>query len=102
MIKQRRTFSLEFKSSVASLVLDQNYSHVDASRSVGVAESVLRRWVQQLHQERHGMTPQSLAMTPEQQRIQVLESRIERLEREKTILKKATALLMSEGIERTK
>ncbi|NML35565.1 IS3 family transposase, partial [Paraburkholderia antibiotica] len=54
----------------------------------GVAESVLRRWVQQLHQERHGITPQSPAMTPEQQRIQELEARVERLEREKTILKK--------------
>jgi transposase len=71
-------------------------------RSVGVAESVLRRWVQQLHQERRGITPQSPAMTPEQQRIQELEARVERLEREKIILKKATALLMSEGIERTK
>jgi len=63
---------------------------------------VLRRWIQQLHQERHGITPQSPAMTPEQQRIQELEARVERLEREKTILKKATALLMSEGIERTR
>jgi transposase len=86
MSKQRRSFSPEFKRSAASLVLDQSYSHVDASRSVGVAESVLRRWVQQLHQER----------------IQELEARVERLEREKIILKKATALLMSEGIERTK
>lgn len=87
MSKQRRTFSPEFKRSAASLVLDQSYSHVDASRSVGVAESVLRRWVQQLHQERRGITPQSPAMTPEQQRIQELEARVERLEREKTILK---------------
>ena len=39
-------------------------------------------------------------MTPEQQRIQELEARIERLEREKSSLKKATVLLMSEGIAR--
>ena len=39
-------------------------------------------------------------MTPEQQRIQELEARIERLEREKSILKQATVLLMSEGIAR--
>ena len=44
----------------------------------------------------------SKAMTLDQQRIQELEARIERLEREKSILKKATALLMSEGIERTR
>jgi len=42
------------------------------------------------------------AITPDQRRIQELEARIERLEREKAILKKATALLMSEGTERTK
>lgn len=102
MSKQRRTFSPEFKQQAACLVLDQGYSHMEASRSVGISESVLRRWVRQLQSERQGITPQSKAMTPDQQRIQELEARIERLEREKSILKKATALLMSEGIERTR
>ncbi len=102
MSKQRRTFSPEFKQQAACLVLDKNYSHIEASRSVGVGESVLRRWVNQLQLERQGITPQSKAMTPDQQRIQELEARVDRLEREKAILKKATALLMSEGIERTR
>jgi transposase len=35
----------------------------------GVVDSVLRRWVQQLQQQRHGMTPKSKALTPEQQKI---------------------------------
>jgi len=102
MSKQRRTFTPEFKQQAASLVLDKGYGHLEASRSVGVAESVLRRWVNQLQLERQGITPQSKAMTPDQQRIQELQARIDRLEREKAILKKATALLMSEGIERTR
>jgi hypothetical protein len=38
------------------LVLDQGYSHLEASRSVGVGETVLRRWVQQLQMERQGVT----------------------------------------------
>ena len=88
MSKQRRTFSPEFKRQAACLVLDQGYSHTEASRSVGIGESVLRRWVQQLQLERQGITPQSKAMTPDQQRIQELEARIERLEREKSILKR--------------
>ena len=83
-------------------MLDQGYSHMETSRSVGVGETVLRRWVRQLQMERQGVTPQGKAITPDQQRIQELEARIERLEREKVILRKATALLMSEGIERTK
>jgi transposase len=102
MSKQCRTFSPEFKVSAASLVLDQGYNHRDACQSVGVAESVLRRWVQQLSQERQGRTPSNPAMTTDLRRIQELEARVARLEREKTILKKATALLMSKGIERTR
>ena len=102
MSKQRRTFSPEFKQQAACLVLDQGYSHIEASRSVGIGESVLRRWVRQLQSERQGITPQSKAMTPDQQRIQELEARIERLEREKSILKKATALLMAEEHERSR
>ena len=101
MTKQRRTFSAEFKREAAGLVLDQGYSHTEASRSLGVVESALRRWVNQLQQERNGVTPQSKALAqPEQQKIQELEARIARLEREKSILKKATALLMSEEHER--
>jgi transposase len=42
-------------------------------------ESVLRRWVQQLQLERQGITPQSKAMTPDQQRIQEFEAGIDRL-----------------------
>lgn len=87
MTKQRRSFSAEFKREAADLVLKQNYSYIEASRSLGVGESALRRWVDQVQQERQGVTPQSKALTPEQQKIQELEARIARLEREKSILK---------------
>ncbi|KSE15350.2 hypothetical protein AO919_32880, partial [Pseudomonas aeruginosa] len=79
--KQRRTFSAEFKREAAALVLDQGYSHIDACRSLGVVDSALRRWVKQLEAERQGVTPKSKALTPEQQKIQELEARINRLER---------------------
>jgi len=100
MAKQRRSFSAEFKLEAASLVLDQDYSFSEASRSLNIGETVLRRWVRQLENERNGTTPSAKAFTPEQQKIQELEARINRLEREKAILKKATALLMSEEFER--
>jgi transposase len=102
MTKQRRTFSPEFKREAADLVLKQNYSFIEASRSLGIGETALRRWVDQLQQERTGITPKSKALTPEQQKIQELEARINRLEREKSILKKATALLMAEEHERSR
>ena len=87
MTRKRRSFTPEFKQEAACLVLDQGYSTTEACRSLGIAESVLRRWIKQLAEERDGITPTSKALTPEQQRIQELEARIHRLEREKTILK---------------
>jgi len=98
MTRKRRTFSQEFKLEAASLVLDKGYSIPEASRSLDLGETALRRWVQQLEQERNGETPQAKALTPEQKEIQELKARIDRLEREKSILKKATALLMSDEI----
>lgn len=102
MTKQRRSFSTEFKHDAAVLVLDKGYTLSAASRAMGVGDSALRRWVSQLQLERGGITPQSKALTPEQQHIQQLEARIARLELEKDILKKATALLMSDGWNRTR
>ncbi|WP_100256949.1 hypothetical protein [Reinekea forsetii] len=72
----------------------------EGSRSLDVCETGLRRWVDQLKTERGGITPVSKALTPDQQHTQELEARVNRLEREEIILKKAwygipAALLMS-------
>lgn len=96
MNRQRRTFTPTFKRDAASLVLDKGYSCPEAAKSLDVGESLLRRWVAQLQLERGGVTPTAKALTPEQQTIQELQARINRLELEKKILKEATALLMAE------
>lgn len=96
MSKQRRSFSVEFKHDAVALVVDQGYSVAEACKSMGVGETALRRWVDQLREERGGVTPNSKALTAEQQEIQALKARINRLELEKKILKEATALLMAE------
>ncbi len=83
-------------------MLDQGYSVPEASRSLDVGEAVLRRWVQKLQSERSSTTPISKTLTPEQQKIQELEARINRLEREKDTLKKATALLMADELTCTR
>ncbi len=100
MRRQRRSFTTEFKRESACLVIEQGYSINEASLAVGVGETALRRWVEQLKSEHQGVTPiGSKALTPEQQRIQALEAQVKRIEREKEILKKATALLMSDSMK---
>jgi transposase len=99
----QKTFSREFKRDSAALVLDQNYSHKEACEAVGVGISAMRRWVHQLQAERQGHTPETgKALTDEQLEIQQLNRKIKRLELEKEILKKATALLMSDTLNVTR
>lgn len=75
MTRKRRSFSPEFKQEAASLVLDQGYTIPRASVSLGIGESAIRRWFNQLAEERDGVTPKGKALTPEQRRIQELEAR---------------------------
>lgn len=98
MSTTRKTFSPEFRLESAQLVVDQGYTIKAACESMGVSKSTMENWVRQLRQERKGETPKAGAMTPEQRRIQELEKQIRRIETEKEILKKATALLMSDSL----
>ncbi|QCY09558.1 hypothetical protein ELQ88_01640 (plasmid) [Pseudomonas sp. MPC6] len=67
MVEQRRPFPAELICEAADRVLKQ-YSYIEASRSLGIGKSALRRWASQAQQEREGLTPQSKALTPEQQK----------------------------------
>lgn len=96
--RTRRTFSPEFKLEAAQLVLDQNNSVADTAIAMNVSKSVMDKWVRQLRQERQGISPKAMPMTPEQIEIRELKKKILRIEEEKEILKKATALLMSDSL----
>lgn len=102
MTKTRRTFSSEFKLEAAQLVVDQGYTLKAACEAMGVGKSTLENWVRKLKQERQGETPKGSALTPEQRRIQELEKQLRRVEMEKEILKKATALLMSDSLNNSR
>ncbi len=92
----------EFKVQAASLVLDSGYSLKQAAKASNISHSAICSWVKQLRTERNGITPQnSSAITAQQQHIQVLEKRIKKLELEKEILKKASALLISDNYQST-
>ena len=97
--KTRRTFTPEFRLESAQLVVDQNYSVRQAAEAMGVGKSTMDKWVRQLRVERTGGSIASATpMTADQRRIRELENRIKRIELEKEILKKATALLMSDSM----
>lgn len=96
--KSRKNFSPEFRLETAQLVLDHGYTHEEAAKAMNVGYSTIGKWVKQLREERQGQAPKAAPMTPEQIEIRELKKKIERIELEKEILKKATALLMSDSL----
>jgi len=96
--KTRRTFTPEFKLEAAQLVVEQNYSIREAASAMNVGKSTMDKWVRQLKSERRGTSNHPTAITPDQRKIKELEKTIKRIELEKEILKKATALLMSDSM----
>ena len=94
----RRTFTPEFKLECAQLVLEQGYTYKAACEAMGIGKTTLENWVRQLKAEKAGKTTNASPLTPEQREIRELKKQIKRIEEEKDILKKATALLMSDAL----
>ncbi|MBS4433139.1 IS3 family transposase [Pectobacterium punjabense] len=84
----RRRFSPEFKRESAQLVLDQNYTVIDAANAMNVGLSTMTRWVRQLREERQGKSPKASPITPEQIEIRELKKKLQRIEMENEIFKK--------------
>lgn len=97
-MQERKTYTREFKQRAASMVLDDNCSIPDVCASMDVGRTALRRWVDQVRKERQKGQPVAgtKAISDEQRELQQLRAKIKRLETEAEILKKATALLMSD------
>lgn len=63
-----------------------------------VGLSTMTRWGKQLRNERQGKAPEASPITPEQIEIRELKKKLQRIEMEYEILKKATAFLMPDSL----
>jgi transposase len=96
--KTRPRYNSEYKVECAQLVLDQGYSVREAAEAMNVGKSTLDKWVRKLRAERDGTLTSGKPITEEQREIADLKKQVKRLEIEKDILKKASALLMSDSM----
>jgi len=73
---KRPNFNPEVHLDAAKLVLEQNYSVVEAAKAMGVGKSTMDKWVRQLRSELRGESPKATPMTNEQRRIRELEQQV--------------------------
>ena len=95
-MSSRKKYSQEFKLDAVSLVLEQGYSRAEASRNLEVNPNLLGRWVKE-HQQDEGQAFRGNGkLTPEQEELRKLKTKVKQLEMEKEILKKATVFFAKE------
>lgn len=96
-MSKRKKYTKEFKLDAISLVLDQNYSRVEAARNLGINANMLGRWIKEYQR---GDDDQAFRgngkLTAEQLEIRRLKVEVRRLEMERDILKKATVFFAKE------
>ena len=92
----RKKYSKEFKLDAISLVIDQNYTRVDAARSLGINANMLGRWIKEQSKDEGQSFRGNGKLTPEQEEIRRLKVENKRLQMEKDILKKAAVFFAAE------
>jgi transposase len=95
---QRRKFSREYKLEAVNLIKDRGVSVCQASRDLGVVESVLRRWLREEAADPRQAFPGNGQVKPEQQELIQLRREVAKLKAERDILKKAAAYFAKESI----
>ena len=97
--KTRPTYSPEFRLDVAQEVVDNGRGVSEVAESLGLGKSTVDKWARQLRQERNGHLAGATPLTPDQLKIRELERKINQLEGDNAILKKASALLMQDSLK---
>ena len=87
----RRIHSDEFRRNAVSMVDDQGYTVAQASRELGLNQSLLRTW-----RQKYGKSAESGLSETDQEELDRLRKENQRLRMERDILKKATAFFANE------
>jgi transposase len=89
MPRTRRTFTDEFKREAVKLVKQPGAKVTHIARDLGIAQSVLRRWVSQEHGGVLDMRPNKPLRSESASEVERLQRELGRVTTERDILKKA-------------
>lgn len=87
--RPRRSFDSAYKLHVARMVREQGLSIHQVCRDLDLSTSAVRQWVRQLDEELAGRPGTGRPLTPEQQRIRELETKLRQLQSDYDLLKRS-------------
>jgi transposase len=92
MPKEQRTLTSEFQVEAVRLVQSSKKSQTQIARELGIAESPLHHWCQQVASQGEQAFPGSGHQTPHEEEIRQRKRENELLRQEREVLKKARGI----------
>jgi len=91
-IRRKRTYDREFKLEAVRLVLEEGHSVASVERKLGTGKGVIYNWVNKITDDPEHAFPGKGNLKPPEKEIHELRKELERVKRERDILKKAVAI----------
>ena len=91
-IRRRRTYDKEFKLEAVRLVLEEGHSAHSVEQRLGTGKSVVYGWVREFTADPERAFPGKGNLKSPDKEIHELKRELERVKRERDILKKAVAI----------
>jgi transposase len=91
-MNQRRKFDRAFKIETVKLITEQDRTVSSVANEIGVHENTIYKWLKQLRADPENAFPGSGNLKPEEDELRRMKRRINELEEENAILKKAMAI----------
>lgn len=98
MTERRRSYTKQFKIDAVKLVTEQGYNISEAARNLDLHPNLLRRWRDQLNNDKVQPFPGKGHMISEKEELNQLRKENKRLRMEHEILKKAAAFFAKESM----
>jgi transposase len=98
MANARRTYTREFKLAAVKLITEQDYSVAEAARCLGIGVNLLHLWKKTFRLSGEQAFPGPGSLPPLEEENRRLRAENKRLQRERDILKKATAFFAAEAL----
>jgi transposase len=96
MVTRRRTYDPEFKREAIRLVLDEGQKASEVERNLGISNSCVSRWIREMKDDPEYAFPGKGRMKQPEQELHDLKKKLERVTRERDILKKAIAIFSTD------
>ena len=90
-----RKYDEEFKQEAVRLVVEEGQKIRIVEKNLGITIGVLKGWIARHHQQQQ-QPPEAMDLATAKKRIQELEKNLNRVTRDREILKKAVAIFSKE------